>query len=77
MLQQHTARLDANHEVFGFLQHFLGGANRKERTACTCSQDAFRQEPSFTKFAFNRLLEWLDDGEDSRGETYLEMPGDL
>ena len=37
------------------------------------TQDAFRQEPSFTKFAFNRLLEWLDDGEDSRGETYLEM----
>jgi DNA-directed RNA polymerase specialized sigma24 family protein len=37
------------------------------------TQDAFRQEPSFTKFAFNRLLEWLDDGEDSRGVTYLEM----
>ena len=37
------------------------------------TQEAFRQEPSFTKFAFSRLLEWLDDGEDSRGETYLEM----
>ena len=37
------------------------------------TQDAFRQEPSFTKFAFSRLLGWLDDGEDSRGESYLEM----
>jgi len=26
-----------------------------------------------TKTAFNRLLVWLDDGVDSRGETYLEI----
>ena len=37
------------------------------------TQEAFRQEPRFTKFAFDRLLEWLDDGIDSHGETYLEM----
>ena len=36
-------------------------------------QEAFRETSVFTKFAFERLLEWLDDGIDSRGETYLEM----
>ena len=32
-----------------------------------------REEPKLTQFAFSRLLEWLDDGVDSNGETYLEM----
>ncbi len=35
--------------------------------------DALREEPILTQFAFTRLLEWLDDGVDSHGETYLEM----
>jgi DNA-directed RNA polymerase specialized sigma24 family protein len=34
---------------------------------------ALREKPIFTKFAFARLLEWLDDGVDSNGETYLEI----
>ena len=37
------------------------------------TREVFRQEPIFTKLAFNRLLEWLDDGVDSHGETYLEI----
>ena len=37
------------------------------------TQRLFREEPQLTELAFNRLLEWLDDGIDSRGETYLEM----
>jgi DNA-directed RNA polymerase specialized sigma24 family protein len=36
-------------------------------------QDAFREKPTLTQFAFTRLLEWLDDGADSHGERYLEM----
>ena len=36
-------------------------------------QDALREERGLTPLAFNRLLEWLDDGVDSNGETYLEM----
>ena len=35
--------------------------------------DALREEPILTQLAFTRLLEWLDDGVDSHGETYLEM----
>jgi len=31
------------------------------------------EERVLTEIAFARLLEWLDDGSDSRGETYLEM----
>jgi DNA-directed RNA polymerase specialized sigma24 family protein len=31
------------------------------------------REESLTQVAFARLLEWLDDGADSGGETYLEM----
>ncbi len=34
---------------------------------------AFREESILTQHAFARLLEWLDDGEDSHGERYLEM----
>jgi DNA-directed RNA polymerase specialized sigma24 family protein len=37
------------------------------------TQEAFREEPIFTKLAFNLLLEWLDEGLDSHGERYLEM----
>jgi DNA-directed RNA polymerase specialized sigma24 family protein len=37
------------------------------------TQEAVRQEPRFTKFAFTQLLEWLDDGVESHGNTYLEI----
>lgn len=37
------------------------------------TQELLREEPALTQFAFNRLLEWLDDGSDSQGENYLEM----
>jgi DNA-directed RNA polymerase specialized sigma24 family protein len=37
------------------------------------TQEVFREAPTLTKLAFNRLLEWLDDGVDSHGQTYLEM----
>lgn len=37
------------------------------------THEVFREAPTLTKLAFNRLLEWLDDGVDSHGETYLEM----
>lgn len=35
--------------------------------------DVAREERGLTRVAFKRLLEWLDDGTDSQGETYLEM----
>lgn len=35
--------------------------------------DILREERGLTPRAFSRLLEWLDDGIDSEGETYLEM----
>jgi DNA-directed RNA polymerase specialized sigma24 family protein len=37
------------------------------------TDDVFQEKPVFTKFAFTRLLEWLDDGVDSHGERYLEI----
>jgi DNA-directed RNA polymerase specialized sigma24 family protein len=37
------------------------------------TQEVLREEPEFTQNAFGRLLEWLDDGVDSGGETYLEI----
>ena len=37
------------------------------------AQGAEPQEARLTPAAFSRLLEWLDDGTDSHGETYLEM----
>jgi DNA-directed RNA polymerase specialized sigma24 family protein len=36
-------------------------------------RETLREERGLTQVAFSRLLEWLDDGDDSRGETYLEM----
>jgi DNA-directed RNA polymerase specialized sigma24 family protein len=35
--------------------------------------DTLREEGGLTPLAFSRLLEWLDAGVDSRGETYVEM----
>ena len=37
------------------------------------TQNVFHEDPATTTPAFSRLLEWLDDGVDSDGETYLEM----
>jgi DNA-directed RNA polymerase specialized sigma24 family protein len=37
------------------------------------TQNVFQEDPALTTPAFNRLLEWLDRGDDSHGETYLEM----
>jgi DNA-directed RNA polymerase specialized sigma24 family protein len=37
------------------------------------TREVLREEPSLTQLAFTRLLQWLDDGVDSHGETYLEM----
>ena len=37
------------------------------------TQNVFQEDPALTTPAFNRLLEWLDNGVDSHGETYLEM----
>lgn len=41
--------------------------------AYVLTESAFRKEPILTQFAFERLLQWLDDGVDSRGERYLEI----
>ena len=37
------------------------------------AQEAPRKQSILTSLAFNRLLEWLDDGADSHGERYIEM----
>jgi DNA-directed RNA polymerase specialized sigma24 family protein len=37
------------------------------------TQELLREEPKLTQVAFHRLLAWLDDGVDSKGETYIEM----
>jgi DNA-directed RNA polymerase specialized sigma24 family protein len=37
------------------------------------TQEIGQEEPTLTEVAFTRLLTWLDDGADSRGESYLEM----
>jgi DNA-directed RNA polymerase specialized sigma24 family protein len=36
-------------------------------------EERFQEKPTFTKFGFTRLLEWLDDGVESNGQRYLEM----
>jgi DNA-directed RNA polymerase specialized sigma24 family protein len=37
------------------------------------TQELLREEPRLTQLAFTRLLAWLDDGDDSHGERYLEI----
>lgn len=37
------------------------------------TQELLREEPRLTQTAFTRLLDWLDDGDDSHGERYLEI----
>lgn len=36
-------------------------------------EDVLKDDRVLSQLAFNRLLEWLDDGVESSGETYLEM----
>jgi DNA-directed RNA polymerase specialized sigma24 family protein len=42
-------------------------------SANAAPQDALREERGLTPVAFARLLQWLDDGVESNGQTYLEM----
>ena len=37
------------------------------------TQEIGQEEPTLTEVAFTRLLTWLDDGTDSKGERYLEV----
>ena len=37
------------------------------------TQGGLREEPELTQIDFDRFLEWLDDGHDSHGKTYLEI----
>jgi DNA-directed RNA polymerase specialized sigma24 family protein len=37
------------------------------------TQEIGQEEPTLTEVAFTRLLIWLDDGNDSDGERYLEV----
>jgi len=46
---------------------------QRENSVPVVTQDRFREAPLLTELAFNRLLEWLDDGIDSNGRTYLAM----
>jgi DNA-directed RNA polymerase specialized sigma24 family protein len=48
-------------------------ASKTESSVYVATQELLREEPKLTQFAFHRLLAWLDDGVDSRGETYIEM----
>src|SRR5580765_2288429 len=51
----------------------LNKKNWRIRRMDVLTQEVEREEPTLTQVAFTRLLEWLDDGADSDGETYLEM----
>jgi DNA-directed RNA polymerase specialized sigma24 family protein len=46
---------------------------RAESSVSVVTEEVFREERILTQVVFSRLLEWLDDGVDSQGETYLEM----
>ena len=43
------------------------------KTVCARTTGRVPRRTGLSQFAFSRLLEWLDDGIDSQGETYLEM----
>lgn len=49
------------------------GPLQTESGAAVAATELFREKRALTQLAFSRLLEWLDDGVDSHGETYLEM----
>ena len=67
-------RSPGRRSVLPVKQHLLAGTGHKERSSVhAVTQEVFRETPIFTELAFGRLLEWLDDGVDSHGETYVEM----
>src|SRR5262245_64048969 len=43
------------------------------RAVHAVSPDVLREDAKLTQIAFTRLLVWLDDGIESRGERYIEM----
>ena len=51
----------------------LERTTERESSVPVLTQEALREEPGLTELAFTRLLEWLDDGVDTHGESYLEM----
>jgi len=42
-------------------------------SACVLMEEAVREKPALSQVAFNRLLEWLDEGVESHGERYVEI----
>jgi DNA-directed RNA polymerase specialized sigma24 family protein len=42
-------------------------------SACVLTEEAVREKPALSQVAFNRLLEWLDEGVESHGERYVEI----
>jgi len=40
---------------------------------CVLEDEAVQEKPALSQVAFSRLLEWLDEGGDSRGERYVEI----
>jgi DNA-directed RNA polymerase specialized sigma24 family protein len=42
-------------------------------SAGVLTQEIGQEEPTLTEVAFTRLLTWLDDGVESKGERYLEV----
>jgi len=55
------------------MQDWLVGAAQRENPVPVLTEEVFRQSAVVTELAFSRLLEWLDDGVDSHGETYVGM----
>jgi DNA-directed RNA polymerase specialized sigma24 family protein len=49
------------------------GSNSGESSVQALPHEISREEHRLTHLGLSRLLEWLDDGVDSQGETYLEM----
>ncbi len=55
------------------MQESVVATDTRESSVHVLTAEVFREAPIFTELAFSRLLEWLDDGVDSQGETYVEM----
>jgi DNA-directed RNA polymerase specialized sigma24 family protein len=60
-------------EYIGFEREFRYMASITAPRRHAPRQDTFQEDRDLSHLAFRRLLEWLDDGVDSHGETYLEM----
>jgi DNA-directed RNA polymerase specialized sigma24 family protein len=57
------------HEIGPIVRILFG----EEASFPSVSPNIVRAEEGLTRVAFERLLDWLDDGTESNGETYLEM----